>query len=445
MNFLEFKTGSVRRLITTAFFAQAGALLSLSLASLLVARATSAAVVGEYALLRVLPWLMAVVCSSGLPVAAAYFLAAPGRRDRRLRPTITVMVVLAGVAGAALWAVAARLLHPVYFPSFSPGLLSLTSVLVITQLVTVTAKACCQGAGDIKAANAVTVAEELLFLPWYLAVLLLGLGHSRGVVVALVGGGASASVLGVALAARTGFFRRGGRPSVAIARRVAWYGARGQTGNVLWLLNLRLDFLILGAIAGPATLGVYAIASKFAELMRLGPIAINYVLYPRFSALPARESVADARHLLPRATLAVATAAPVIAAATVVVLPLLYGDAFDGALVPACIIIVGLIPEGAAAVSSALLWGLGRPGANSLAMAVGLVATVVLDILLIPHFGATGAAIASATAYLVTTAVLLMVAARAAHVIDAGGTRESLLAGRADQAPRTPANVESVV
>jgi O-antigen/teichoic acid export membrane protein len=171
----------------------------------------------------------------------------------------------------------------------------------------------------------------------------------------------------------------------------------------------------------------------------LGPIAINYVLYPRFSSLPPRESVADARQLLPRATIAVAAAAPIIAGATVVVLPLLYGDAFNGALVPACIIIVGLIPEGAAAVSSALLWGLGRPGTNSVAMAAGLVATVVLDILLIPHFAATGAAVASATAYVVTTAALLLLAARAGHIVDAGGSRESL------PVTHPAANVESAV
>jgi Na+-driven multidrug efflux pump len=39
-------------------------------------------------------------------------------------------------------------------------------------------------------------------------------------------------------------------------------------------------------------------------------------------------------------------------------------------------------------------------------MGIGVAVTVVLDLLLIPGFGATGAAIASTAAYLTTTAVL---------------------------------------
>ena len=65
-------------------------------------------------------------------------------------------------------------------------------------------------------------------------------------------------------------------------------------------------------------------------------------------------------------------------------------------------------PEGAAAVVSGFLYGVGRPGANSMAIGVGVVITVVLDAVLIRGHGAVGAAIASSTAYLATTAALLL-------------------------------------
>ena len=63
---------------------------------------------------------------------------------------------------------------------------------------------------------------------------------------------------------------------------------RGQLGGMLTLLNLRLDFAILGALAGPAVLGVYAVASKYAELLRLPGLAVTYVLLPASSPAPAR-------------------------------------------------------------------------------------------------------------------------------------------------------------
>jgi Na+-driven multidrug efflux pump len=60
-----------------------------------------------------------------------------------------------------------------------------------------------------------------------------------------------------------------------------------------------------------------------------------------------------------------------------------------------------------AGVISGFLYGAGRPGLNSLAMAAGLAITVVLDLLLIPGLEATGAAIASAVAYTTTGVALL--------------------------------------
>jgi O-antigen/teichoic acid export membrane protein len=42
-------------------------------------------------------------------------------------------------------------------------------------------------------------------------------------------------------------------------------------------------------------------------------------------------------------------------------------------------------------------------------MGAGLVVTVVLDLLLIPRFQEVGAAVASSSAYIATTAVLLLV------------------------------------
>ena len=191
----------------------------------------------------------------------------------------------------------------------------------------------------------------------------------------------------------------------AACRRPPWrggsprYGARGQLGNMLWLTNLRFDFVLLGALAGPAVLGIYAVASKFAELMRLAPTAINYVLYPRFAKLGSEEATIEARRLLPQATMLTLVMTPFVAIGTLVGPVLLYGSAFRGAVVPAEIIIFGLSIEGAAAVSSAYLLGVGRPGLNSVGMGVGASITVTLDLILIPKYGALGGAITSAVTY----------------------------------------------
>jgi O-antigen/teichoic acid export membrane protein len=396
-----------RRSAATNLVALGLALGCVTLASLLVARLAGPAVLGEYTLLRILPWLTGVVLSCGLPVASTYFLGAAGH-DRRLRPTLALIAVAGSVVGLSAWLLGVPLLHAVLFPGVPLRLLALSGVLVVTQLLTVWGKACCQGVADMRGANLVIVGEEFLFLPGYAVALFGGLRGLTAVVAGMVGGGLAAVVLAMVRNAGNGFFRAWGRPSAGTARDVVGFGARGQLGDLLWLVNLRFDFLVLGALAGPAVLGNYAVASKCAELMRMPATAVNYVLYPRFTRLPRAEADVLARRLTWRAGLLTTAAAPVMAVVAAVALPLVYGSAFRAAVVPACVLLIGLAVEGAAAVSSAYLRGVGRPGTNSAGMAAGVLVTVTLDILLIPRYHALGAAVASTVAYLVTTAVLVV-------------------------------------
>jgi O-antigen/teichoic acid export membrane protein len=190
---------------------------------------------------------------------------------------------------------------------------------------------------------------------------------------------------------------------------------RAQVGGIITQLNLRLDFVILSVIAGPAVLGIYAIASKFAELVKILGMALSYVLYPRFTKDGLRDAVSRARRLLPKAVLlTVAVVAPLWLFAGLLI-PAFYGADFEPAVLPARIILLGLLLEGVGGVITGFLYGVGRPGLNSWAMAVGLVGTVALDLLLIPPFEATGAAVASAVAYLAASLALVWFFRRAEH------------------------------
>jgi lipopolysaccharide/colanic/teichoic acid biosynthesis glycosyltransferase/O-antigen/teichoic acid export membrane protein len=414
----ERGTGLISRASVTNLGAQGAALASVSVASLMVARTGGPTVVGEYALVRVLPWLFGVVLSCGLPTASAFFLAGQDAGNNRLRPTLAVMTMAGAAIGTLAWLACAQPFHALFFKLLPVRLVVVLAVLVITQLGTVTAKACCQGSGDIAGANLVIVAEELWFVFVYPAVLFLRGNHGIAtVILALIISGTLAALTGLVRLAQRGFFAGWGKPSTALARRVAAFGARGQLGNMLWLMNLRFDFILLGALAGPAVLGIYAVASKFAELMRLVPTAINYVLYPRFARIGPERATAEARKLLPRAAALTLAMTPFLAVASLVALPILYGAAFRGAVLPAEVITIGLSIEGAAAVASAYLLGSGRPGLNSVGMGVGAIITVTLDIILIPRYGAMGGAVTSAVTYLASTITLTFLASRVARRI----------------------------
>jgi O-antigen/teichoic acid export membrane protein len=397
----------IRRELIGNVAARAGAMAALALATVIVARGDGPEGVGIYALLRVLPGLAGVLASAGLPGAVPFFLAGPHREDRQLPLTIVAIMLAAGVGGSLVWLAGSPLLSRTFFGDLGTALTAWAALTVLTQLLVAVAKGCCQGADDLNAANLIILGEELLFLPAYGLLHVVGIGTGPKLVASLVLADVGTAAFGWVRLARRGMFRHVARPSKALGRDVATYGARGQLGGLLSLLNLRLDFAILAAIAGPATLGVYAVASKFAEVVRVPTLALTYVLYPHFRREQPSEAVRKARSLLPRAGLACAVAPLPLAALAGVLLPLLYGSQFRGAILPACILLVGLAGEGVGAVASGFLYGAGRPGRNSLAMGAGVVVTVVLDALLIPRHGAPGAAVASAVAYLTTTGVLL--------------------------------------
>jgi len=396
----------IRTLVAGNLVARLGALVALAAATVMVARAGGPALVGAFTLFRVLPGLAGVLAAAGLPGACPYFLAARGT-DGRLRPTLLALTVLGACVATLVWLVLTPVLHQVFFRPWSTGLVAAGGLAVFGQLFVAVGKALLQGGEDMPGANVAILAEEAAFLPAY-AGLLAWFGTGAGPMLAALVVADVTVAAAIALRLRhNGFFRGWRRPDRALGREIAVYGLRGQLGGLLSLVNLRLDVAILGALAGPAVLGVYAVASKYAELLRVPGLAVNYVLYPVLARRGVHDAAARTRALLAPALAFTVLAAVPLAALAAPLLPGIYGDRFADAVVPTWILLAGLLGEGVAGVVIAYLYAVGRPGLSSLAIGAAVAVTIVGDLLLIPRYGAVGAAVASALAYLTTVATLL--------------------------------------
>ena len=415
-------TGELFRTVMANTSARALAIAGLTLATVLVARTGGPSAVGEYALLRMLPGLVGVLCVLGLPGALAYFLAAPRRDLARLWPTLIVIGFGGALLGTVVWLAASPVIAHVFFPEESTLVIAAAGVTVPTQLLLTLGKTTLQGLEDRRGGDVVIAAEELAFLPCYLLPLLTGVHGVTGIVIGL---GLADLVVAVEAWRRVsrllGWRRFGlagegfgwfGRPDRALGGQIASYGLRGQVGGLITLLNLRLDFAILGAMAGPAVLGSYAVASKYAELLRLPGTALTWVFYPRLAKLGQSEAASAARRMVRPTLIGIVLAAIPVALLTSPVMRLLYGAAFGSAVTPARVLLAGMLLAGASGVASAYLYGRGTPGLNSIVLGIGLVITVVLDLLLIPAHGALGAAIASTAAYLATDTLLIVLLLR---------------------------------
>jgi O-antigen/teichoic acid export membrane protein len=402
------KRSETVRLVGANLRARVLALLALTVTSLVVARTSGATGVGELTLFRVLPWLTGLALSNGVYAAAPYFLSGPDRGEPRYRATIPAMALAAGVVGGIVWVAASPLTADTLFPGVSRVLVAAAGLSVLTQLVESTGKACSQGSGDWTGSNRVIVLEELLFLPWYALLLGSGMSPAAAIVFALPLGDVSTTIPTWIRLARRGYFTGAWPVSLRLARNVSRYGLRAEVGSIMQTLNARLDFTIVAALLGPKAVGIYAISSRYAELLRLPSLALNYVLLPTYARGGAPAAAEEAHRALRRLWWTPLAAALPMALLAPLVLPLAYGADFRASAGPAYILLAGLSGGVVTAIATAYLAGTGRPGLASAGVGAGLVVTVLLDILLIPRWHVMGAAAASTTAYLTTALVLIV-------------------------------------
>jgi O-antigen/teichoic acid export membrane protein len=244
--------------------------------------------------------------------------------------------------------------------------------------------------------NAVVVSARLAYVA--LAVLLVGVaGYGvGGAVVASMG--ASATVIVASLAV----VLRDARVSVdlRLLREMIGYGARVAVGWIFDLLNSRVDVLLLQVLTGLTAVGFYVIAQIVAELTLAFATAIQatvLTLTARSEGEPtqADTTISSLRHQ----TLLTAASIALIAVAGPLLIHFGYGSAFDDAITPMLILLVGMLPLGAGAVVTGNLRGRGRPGTASTIAGATVCVTLLLGLLLIPPFGVHGAALASVGAY----------------------------------------------
>jgi O-antigen/teichoic acid export membrane protein len=369
------------------------------------ARVGGPADVGVYALLRMIPGLVGVLAVGGLPGALGYFLSEPRRATPRLWPTLFAILAGGATLGTLAWLVLTPLMTSTFFRDDHAVVIGWAGATVATQLLLTVGKTALQGLQDRRGGDLVVAA------------VLLGVRGTPALVVGLALADVAVAAEAWRRVARHTGWRRGqgvARPDPALAREVLTYGVRGQVGGMITLLNLRLDFAVLGAMAGPAVLGGYAVASKYAELLRLPGTALTWVSYPMLAGMRPEEAIGATRRMLPAALVAnLVAAAPFVLLAGPVI-RVLYGSGFDAAVAPARLLVAGMLLGSAAGVASGFLYGRGRPGLNSWALGVGLAVTVALDLLLIPVYGVMGAAFASMVTYLLADAALLLMARRVA-------------------------------
>jgi O-antigen/teichoic acid export membrane protein len=130
------------------------------------------------------------------------------------------------------------------------------------------------------------------------------------------------------------------------------------------------------------------------------PAATATALLPAAARTETGVRTEQALRAFRSAAVVTVAAALVGAALGPILLPVVFGSSFEDAVTPFLWLLPGALGFAAMAVFSYALVGGSAPGSSSVGPFVSLVVGVSLDLVLIPRFGASGAAAAASAAFL---------------------------------------------
>ncbi|MDZ7266142.1 MAG: oligosaccharide flippase family protein [candidate division KSB1 bacterium] len=381
---------------------------------------------GFYAVLTLLPMLLAQVISLGLTNANIYLL---GQKRAELRPAAENALIFSLAAGAALlglyW-----LLRPwadaLLFKDIAPSLTALAVWAAPFHLLFLIFNYLALADDDIGGFNLPNLSRQVLLLCGFLLLLW---GHGLHVTSAMLWWSAVNAL--VALHACRRIYQRarfGLRWHSRLFRETLGYGLKTYPGIVLYLLSWRLDFILCNSLLDATAVGFYSTATVLAEILWFVPQTLSVVLLPqasRLSELEARELTSRVCRFTLWLTLLAALLLGLLADHIVT---LVFGPAFVPAVPALWLLLPGVVMYALSNLLTSHLVGRGHPRENNQALALAFFANLGINLCTIPRFGILGAALASSLSYTLATLHLL----RAYQRLNGASLAEIILPRRAD-------------
>jgi O-antigen/teichoic acid export membrane protein len=380
--------------------------------SIMVSRGLGPTNRGIYFLALLAGQLIVLLGDLGLSASGIAFGASREIAGRHLHAIAACFALLASFVGAAVLVGAAPFLTRTVLKGLDRSILALVAVGIAPTLYLQIMGAVLTGMGRIPAISLVRLAQALL-LPLTLVPPLVVAGDDPFWAVA--------AWLATLLVCAAGLAVYLGRTGVAVAlppagtwRRVFGFGLRGQIGNLAHQGFLRLDVFFISARYGPTLVGIYSLASVFAERISMLAHAV-YAASARAIGSSARDEAAALTARIVRTVLVILVpAAALLAVVAHPLIVLIFGGDFGSAATPFRLLLPGTVCLTVwYIVSLNLISSLHRPGTTSLIQLGGLAVSLPLYLWAVDHFKMTGAALVSTGVYALVMTVGIVVLVRA--------------------------------
>ena len=376
-----------------------------TVSGILVARLLGPEGRGQFAIIILWPSLLAAVGNLGVREALTYEQASVGGQQA----TLTGHAILLGLIQSAGLMALGLILIPILTRRQDALVTqaSLVFLLVIpANLLAIYTLGLLQGALDMRAFNLIRLSVNFVYVVGILILWYVGQVTVWNVTIALL----VANMITATLATTAALIRYGvrWRLDLVLTRRLFSYGLRNHIGSLSFLLNQRLDQMVMALVLSPIQLGWYAAAANISGMARLASGAFGTVVFPK-TTLTAPEDRRRLTSVYSRLNVTVTGASGLLLIIVMpLIVPLIYGSDYQPSIVPAIILTVGAVFVGIGQSWAGSLRGLGHPLGPTKAELISLGVTVIGLALTLKPWGIIGASLTSTVAYFVSASYLYL-------------------------------------
>ena len=193
--------------------------------------------------------------------------------------------------------------------------------------------------------------------------------------------------------------------NIPALRATTVFGFYVVLANSIGFLNTNINSILIGYYLNPIEVGIFAVAALLAQTLMLVPTAVQAVTNPVTANLYGKGDLRGVRSVfystLKKSFIISAGSAVLLAVCGPYIISLLFGEKFLTSYIPLLVLLLGYVIGASFAAVGTTLSSIGKVHILYRISIVCVVLNIILNILLIPSFGITGAAIATSTTLII--------------------------------------------
>ena len=354
---------------------------------------------GIYALVLLLPLTLAAFLSLGLESSNVYFLSRKQFKVNTVFYSNIWFGFVLSIIGLFLGGMALVVDVEFFFPKINSSILWVSLVSFPAILMQKLLASILQGLQEFDHFNIALLAYPFFLFSFILILLILKLDNISYLV-------AASSISAYISLAITFFLVRiksiGKTPENAreyIIEAIN-YGYKVHASNILTYINYKADVFLINILINPLAVGIYMIAVQISERLWLVSQAVSTVLFPKLSSMSDDAGRKETTAILFRVVFYVTlTGSVFLSMLSWIIVELFFGVAYVDAVIPLLVLQPGVVALAVSRLIANDIAARGKPDLNAYSSVIVVVVNIIANILLIPPFGLTGAALATSLAY----------------------------------------------